>query len=227
MTDDMKPLVAALAMLALLVPGSTDAQEEVDAIRRFELYAGCSPVNLLAYVDIQESEIDLPRSDVETAVRSRLRGARIYQSPRGDGVLDGTEGQPLLVAGVRVVGSAFSVEVRLQKVVRDDEWSGESSYIGTWRSSRLGTHGGNPGFVLQVLARSMDRFIDEYLAVNEPACVSPPPESPMAARRRSAAFPTPGSGAGVSYARDVRFWRDESGRRRLTCCASDRPAYPL
>ena len=40
----------------------------------------------------------------------------------------------------------------------------------TWDTATYGTHGGNAGFILQSVSEDMDRFVLEYLRVNEKSC---------------------------------------------------------
>lgn len=39
----------------------------------------------------------------------------------------------------------------------------------------MGTHVGDPGFILQSLSEKLDKFLVEYLRVNEEDCPGPPP----------------------------------------------------
>ncbi len=40
----------------------------------------------------------------------------------------------------------------------------------TWETGSLGTHGGDAGFILQAVAEHTDKFVNEYLRVNDEAC---------------------------------------------------------
>ena len=70
---------------------------------------------------------------------------------------------------VSVVGGAFSMRLEFNKRV-SDSLSGESFFAGTWDSSTTGTHGRDAGYILQHLSEQLDRFVLEYLRVNEAAC---------------------------------------------------------
>ena len=39
-----------------------------------------------------------------------------------------------------------------------------------WNTTSYGTHSGNAGFILQSVSEHLDRFVLEYLRVNEAAC---------------------------------------------------------
>lgn len=162
--------VAALAALSL--PGSAQAQQHPTWVD-FQLYTGCAPVGLRVILGEDVDEIGLTRPHIETAVRSRLRGARIYApaavSPDSILGIDVATSEAVFSVSVAVAGRAFDIGVRLLKPVRD-EHSGIVALASTWSTGAYGTHGGDSGYVFQVLARLMDEFIDEYLAANERAC---------------------------------------------------------
>ena len=40
----------------------------------------------------------------------------------------------------------------------------------TWHSGAVGTHGDDASYILSAVSRYMDRFLVEYLRVNEEAC---------------------------------------------------------
>lgn len=100
----------------------------------------------------------LTQRDIITTVRSRLRAARLYQIRIG----------PYLYVRVNVVGAAFSARVAFNKVLFDPI-SGLNFPSPTWQRSVTG-EGRDADLILSWIARSTDRFIDEYLRVNAPAC---------------------------------------------------------
>ena len=107
------------------------------------------------------SDIGLTKKDIATTVRSRLRGARIYTSEPNY--------VPYLYVNVNVLGNAFDINVTLNKFVSDLET--DLIYpASTWKAGGIGTHGKDSGYILQEIGQYMDRFIDEYLAINESAC---------------------------------------------------------
>ena len=91
---------------------------------------------------------------------SRLRAARLYTS---------SEGSPYLGMAILTLddGPAFATDLHLWKWVRDAA-SGLERATPTWtRGTGFGTHGGDPGFIMQGVSEQLDRFILEYLRVNE------------------------------------------------------------
>ena len=90
---------------------------------------------------------------------SRLRAARLY---------DATAPTHLYV-DINVLSNAFSRNLDYRKLLYD-AMSAERNYATTWSAGATGTHGGDAGFILQGLSEDLDRFILEYLRVNEAAC---------------------------------------------------------
>ena len=132
-------------------------------IERFELFTRCQPLGITLFVQgDQADEIDLTEERVRTMVESRLRAARLYAS--GDGV-------PFLAVNILTLddGPAFVRHIRLLKWNRDDMTGLERGSV-TWESLGFGTHGRDAGFIMQGLSEDLDRFILEYLRVNEGFC---------------------------------------------------------
>ena len=135
----------------------------LERLECFELFSQCEPVAMLIE-DLPESA-SLARERVETLVESRLRAARLFNGadPYGDPLT------PFLYVNVGVIGRAFTIRVELHKFVHD-----QSSRVAwatpTWNTASAGTHGGDDGFILQGVSEHMDRFILEYLRVNDSAC---------------------------------------------------------
>ena len=149
------PLVAAALFLA--APASA---EEVSDHDRFRLWSACQPMQLVVEPLRQDAaDIGLAKDAIETAVRSRLRGARLYD----------TGGLEFLSANVTVVRQAFSVLIGYHKSVSDLA-SGQVYVAETWRTGSIGVHGGDAGYVLSFVSRGADQFIDEYLRVNAEFC---------------------------------------------------------
>ena len=145
-------LVAAVLLTAASASEASD---------RFDLWNTCEPMGLfIGSLDEDAADIGLTKEAVETAVRSRLRAARLYRDSRG---------VPLLSVKVWVTRRAYSVKLDYLKWLRDSA-SGEDGGGTTWSSGSLGTHGRDSGFILSSLSQVTDRFIDAYLRVNEDAC---------------------------------------------------------
>lgn len=145
----------AQAVLPLVGLAQRTPEEEVD---RFQLFTNCAPLALA--VELEGEALDgLTQESTTRAVRSRMRSARLYDE----------EAAPYLRVHIHVVGAAFSTSVQLGKMMFDPH-SGVRYWATTWKTGSTGTHGRDGSFVLSWLSGNMDRFLDEYLRVNEAAC---------------------------------------------------------
>ena len=159
----MRHLTLPTVALALVLAAPAGAVEKVTELDRFELWYGCQPVFLVVEgLPDSAKAIGLSTSRIETAVRSRLRSARIYSAER-------PWPRPYLYVNVNVLGAAFGHRLELNKWVKD-EASGEEGRAATWRRGGIGTHGESASFVLSTIGEFTDLFIDEYLRVNADAC---------------------------------------------------------
>lgn len=155
MFTTMTVLVAALATVVLL-GSATPLSARLDL---FELENVCEPIALIVEdMDREAMAMGLTQRAILTTVRSRLRAARLYQIQIG----------PYLYMRVNVVGAAFSVRVAFNKVLFDPI-SGLKFPATTWQQSATG-EGRDADRILSWIGQSTDRFIDEYLRVNAPAC---------------------------------------------------------
>ena len=161
-------MIAALALIATSASASASAKEVSDK-DRFKLWNGCRPVDLVVEGLTDDSgKIGLHHEDINTAVRSRLRGARIYDD----------DASPYLYVNVHVVGRAYAinfefiryVEVAIPSWLKPEGMGQLTGFAPTWVRGSTGTHGSSAGFILSAVARHSDEFVDEYLRVNADAC---------------------------------------------------------
>lgn len=68
-----------------------------------------------------------------------------------------------------VSNHAFSVRLSYSKWLYDP-LSGLSFWSGTRDDGLFGTHSGDSGFIMSYLPSLLDKFLVEYLRVNEKAC---------------------------------------------------------
>lgn len=159
--------VAALAaVLVAVFPGRhVAAQDTLQRLENFELFTNCAQMTLVVEnLSDDAADIGLTRERIQTIAESRLRAARLYD----EDVLS-----PYLHIHVRVLSRSFSIEIAFKKRLFD----AESAYCGaatTWNRSGLGTHGGAASYILQHLSELLDRFMLDYLRVNEDACDASP-----------------------------------------------------
>ena len=155
------------AVMSVLASASAGGVSDRDA---FRLWAACAPV-AVEVSDVSEHgrKIGLRRVDIETAVRSRLRAARLYEDKNA---------APALIVLVRVFKGVFAVDVQLYKALEDrSTWSSTPEgvdhlfgFAATWIDGRIGTHGDRSDYILSTVAHLTDKFIDDYLRVNAAAC---------------------------------------------------------
>ena len=135
-----------------------------EAFDMFDLWAECGPIAI--YAAVQDGEtIGLTQGRIETALRSRLRGARMYNSD-----VAGAAG----ILNVRVLvadkpDAVFTFRVWFEKKLTDNI-TGISVWNPTGWSRWVFGANYSADDVLTSLAPYIDAFIDDYLRVNEPAC---------------------------------------------------------
>lgn len=146
-----------LSALALSLPASG-----ARGATRFELFADCRPMYLVVEsLHPDTPKIGLTEEDIQAAAESRLRSARLYHSIRS---------APYLYINVNVVGRGFSISLEFKKDVYD-LLSGNRGLATTWDRGSAGTHGGSgANYILSSISRHMDKFLVEFLRVNEKAC---------------------------------------------------------
>ena len=156
-----------LAAACLFVAASASASASADEVSdhdRFKLWNGCKSMYLVVEeMSDRATAIGLTAEEIQIAVRSRLRAARLY-SDRAHAA------SSFLYINVDAVSPAFNVSVHYRKVVRDTATNIQGSSM-TWFASVTGTHGSTgSNFILSSVSKQADRFIDEYLRVNADAC---------------------------------------------------------
>ncbi|MCY4585464.1 MAG: hypothetical protein OXB98_05440 [Bryobacterales bacterium] len=161
-----------IVLLALLCALPLAAQSDQDlppalrrALDRFQLFNACQPMSLMTgLLNADDADIGVTEGALRAAAESRLQSARLYTE---DGFMTGS---PVLTVRVNVVGLAFAVDVRFEKIVYDVfENQGRTM---TWQASSLGTQGRNAGNIMTALSQHLDKSLAEYLRVNEAACES-------------------------------------------------------
>ena len=136
-------------------------QVEVEAKRnRFELFNECVEMRLvIEHLSDDAADIDLTKERIQTLAESRLRAARLYEAVAA----------AYLYVRIGVAGNAFSTEVSFHKRVHDPATDLRLP-VPTWSTGSLGTHGQEASFIMQGLSEHLDKFVLEYLRVNEKSC---------------------------------------------------------
>ena len=159
--------IQSLILALFLAPVSFVQAQEVSDRDKFELWNNCAEIHLVVDdLRPEAAELNLRQEDIETAVRSRLRGARIYTENWFD---DNGSWIPRLYINVNTVGFAFNINAGLSKWVSDSA-SGQLGFAATWKTGTTGTHANDASYILSNVSQLTDKFIDEYLRVNAAAC---------------------------------------------------------
>ena len=146
---------------------------------RFPYWTGCSRLKLSVFFATEHSEvakIGLTQESVVAAVRSRLRAAGLYAGMSAGPPTEIGE-DPVLLISFSLInskirrGGPFVLDVGLYKKLYDP-LSGLYAFAQTngVLDRAIGQHSGDATYILSSVARMMDRFLDLYLEVNEPAC---------------------------------------------------------
>ena len=159
MNISLTPVALALFFFALEVAGQSMSE---DKLARFKLFADCQPMRLLVEdLHPDASDIGLTKESIQTAAESRLRSARLYNLSKRF---------PYLYINVNVVGGAYNITLEYNKIVYDP-LSDSNGVATTWNTSITGTYGGSgAAFILSSVSKVMDKFLVEFLRVNEEAC---------------------------------------------------------
>ena len=158
-------MLSRLVLAAVLFLSAPTAAGEVAPLDRFQLWNDCRPTRLVVEgLSDDAAALGLTEGAIATAVRSRLRSAWLYTDDEFEASWS------VLYVNVNVVGGAFSLSIEFRKLVQDDA-TAEVSLAATWHTGAAGTHAQRAEFILSGVAQHTDHFIDEYLGVNEDACV--------------------------------------------------------
>ena len=150
-----------LVGLALgVVNASADSSRK--RMARFELYNNCQPVYLVVEnVNEDAKRIGITRERVENSVELRLRSANLFTSDKS--------GDTYLYVNVNIVGASYSVSVSFNKWVYDPIAASPGPAI-TWHVALTGIYPRGTETILASVSRLVDKFLVEYLRVNEDAC---------------------------------------------------------
>ena len=161
-------VVIALVMVSLARGGQVESSEQIARTSRFMLFSDCRPMAYDIVLNLTETDLDITENSIRTVVVDRLRIARLF-SPKDTSIRK----SGILHIDVSTAGRAFAVGVSYTKPLYDPA-SGETSHAISWRDGTIGMHGGSiedaAVYIRSVVSEKVDKFLVEYLRVNEKAC---------------------------------------------------------
>ena len=138
----------------------------------FELWNECFAFNFKVYLQkTKAKKIRLEKGDIETLVHSRLRAARLYDNTAWQETMDVDVS---MLEPTKHRPTTFTTTVTFSKYVQDIN-TGIVAFAPLWQRNYVGVlssdlSASDADFILAGLSRSIDRFIDAFLKVNEEAC---------------------------------------------------------
>ena len=162
-------LLSAVVMFALSISA---VAQEITKRDRFELWAHCKPMRLIIETSYPgQYSIDL-QTRGETMLRSKLRGARLYDPDETTMFLTAT-----MIVNALPEGWVFFYDLSFWKPVFSTtihefgHLPDDIRPLATWQTNNFGAYSdGYEHIVLDELSGASDHFIDEYLRVNAEAC---------------------------------------------------------
>ena len=113
----------------------------------------------------------LTEEDIQTAIESRLRAARLYDSD-ANAYLHFYVSFMDVPVGAERVAWVYNTDVSFKKIVQDKA-SGQRRLASTWGRASMGIASSAESVGESILGNVrgyMDQFLAEYLRVNEKAC---------------------------------------------------------
>ena len=168
----MKAVAAAATVLSLTAVMAAESAD--NDFERFQLWNECRPMllNVVLPMVKKATAIGLTAHSLEVAVRSRLRGSRLYTEDASESFWSRLSIVVNLYPDDDV--HTFTTSVEYRKVVTD--FHGQTDYAIVWQDGQFG-NATDGSFIRNSIAETTDEFLDAYLRVNETACKEPPPKS--------------------------------------------------
>ena len=133
----------------------------------FRLWANCVKVLPVVAVEVTDEKLPIVKKEgLKNLLENRLRSAGIYSDKSMS---------PSLYLYVHSVRGGHSISLSFRQLVtREIFWNDIDIKVRdvttTWNIGSTGTHDGDPQFVRFIASEQVDKFIAEYLRVNESAC---------------------------------------------------------
>ena len=148
-----------------------------EELSKFELWTGCGSVKFTLGLLGEPNIISkTTKKRLETAIRSRLRGARIYSEDNPDLIFYvaisvmpfkvGKEGEEKILSTAFTLEASTMVRVSRNKIGLES-WASASRINHQWG---VRSDINNDGYIDLAVASITDRFIDDYMRVNAETC---------------------------------------------------------
>jgi len=150
-----------LAGLLSLTFGA-QADDPMDLTHR-NLFALCAPMNFIVepVKEHLSRKIGLADEVIENEIETRLRAAHLYNA---------NASQYLSVnVNLSDSGDFFGPSLSLNRYVNDMGF-GIGGFVTVWNTGTVGMHDGNSKHILNTVTLQLDKFITNYLRVNEMEC---------------------------------------------------------
>lgn len=150
-------LISMASILLFGVPAG-NSQESLSAYDR-QLFTGCAPLRVAIGLSMTNTELTLTEEALSQAAEARLRRVRLFKP----------DAAQFLSVDLNVVGSAFSLRIGLNSWI-DDMGFGRGGNVLMWGTGATGRHGPDAQYILDLVSRHLDAFMEKYLRVNEKPC---------------------------------------------------------
>lgn len=159
--------------IGFMFHGKTNLRKSGQALsersRQFQLFAYCGSMKLSVDLFGDAEKMGLTKESIQAAAESRLRAARLFDeesvSPYALEISIGT--------GL----DTYNIALYYRKALYDTSLGGRYMAV-TWYGGSFGIHGGQPSDIVSHLSGHLDKFLVEYLRVNEDACAARRNNSP-------------------------------------------------
>ena len=165
----MKRIILCMAIFLCLssTHSFADRKKQLEeSLRVFGLFSNCQPMLIsVRNLDDDALKIGLTKESINNILESRLRSAHLFRNK----ISKDQVSEPFLFVNVHVVARAFHISMEFRKWL-NDPISRRRGIGTTWHDQVTGIHGKDYGYILSSISEMMDRFLVEFLRVNDGTC---------------------------------------------------------
>lgn len=151
-------ILVSLVFIFLFGVSAGNSQEGAPAYDE-QLFTRCAPLKVAIGFSMTNTELSLTEETLSEPAETRLRRVRLFKP----------DAAQFLSIDLNVVGSAFSLRIGLNSWIEDMGF-GRGGNVLMWGAGATGTHGDEPQYLLDLVSRHLDEFMEKYLRVNEKPC---------------------------------------------------------